>query len=552
MNPREIKQNEFGREALLKGVNALADAVQVTLGPMGRNVIIGNNSNVPSSTKDGVTVANNVFFEDQFENMGASIIRQAAAKTADEAGDGTTTATIIARNIIVNGLEAMQNGANPVLLKKGIDKAAKAVAKIIESFRKEIGMDEEKIRQVATISANNDEKLGTLISKTIMQVGKEGIITIENSPGLQTETIITKGLQFDRGYESPYFVNDMDRMETHYEDAYVLIYNRKLSQIRDFMPILDKVRNSGKPLLIIADEIQAEALATLVANRIKRGYPVVAVKSPNYGDHRQHVLQDIAISTGAEIVGGETSSLKLEKLELNHLGKCGKIIVSHSQTILINGYGDPEKIKSRIAQMRAQLENAVKENLADYHINQLKERIAKLTGGVAVMYVGATTEMEMLEKKDRVDDALFATKAAIAEGIVPGGGVTYLKLGRALVNVASDSADENTGISLVISSLKLPFVQIMSNAGHEENYIEEIQHKILMSEDDSGYNAKEMEEVSMYEAGIIDPAKVVRVAIENACSVAGMFLITECVIANKKAEEPAPQYPKMPDYSGTL
>jgi chaperonin GroEL len=527
-----IKFNTDARDLLKNGVDALADAVKVTLGPKGRNVIIEKKFGAPHITKDGVSVAKEVELEDPFENMGAQLVKEVASKTGDDAGDGTTTATVLAQSIISVGLKNVTAGANPMDLKRGIDKA---VAKVVESIKaqaEEIGDDYSKIENVARVSANNDEEIGKLIADAMKTVKKDGVITVEEAKGTDTTVDVVEGMQFDRGYISPYFVTDSERMVCEMDSPAILIYDKKISNLKDMLPVLEPIAQNGRPLLIIAEDVDSEALASLVVNRLRGGLKVCAVKAPGFGDRRKEMLQDIAILTGGVVISEETG-LKLENATLDMLGKAEKISIDKEKTTIVNGAGDKESIAARVGQIKAQIEKTT----SDYDREKLQERLAKLAGGVAVLHVGAASEVEMKEKKDRVDDALCATRAAMAEGIVPGGGVTYIRAIEGLEGLKGDNDDETLGIEIVKRAIEEPMRQIVANAGKEGAVIVQ---KVKEGKGDFGYNARTDKYENFLAAGVIDPAKVTRVALENAASIAGMFLTTECVIADKKEETPAP------------
>ncbi len=531
---KEIKFNTQAREELRAGVDALADAVKVTLGPKGRNVIIEKKFGAPHITKDGVTVAKEIELEDPFQNMGAQLVKEVASKTGDDAGDGTTTATVLAQAIVNVGLKNVTAGANPMDLKRGIDKA---VAKVVEGIRaqaQEVGDDFTKIESVARISANNDEEIGQLIAEAMRKVKKDGVITVEEAKGTDTTVEVVEGMQFDRGYISPYFVTNTEKMECEMENPYILIYDKKISTLKDMLPILEASAQSGRPLLIIAEDVDSEALATLVVNRLRGSLKICAVKAPGFGERRKEMLEDIAVLTGG-IVISEEKGMRLDGATVEMLGRAEKITVNKDNTVIVNGLGSKESIEVRVAQIKAQIETTT----SDYDREKLQERLAKLAGGVAVLYIGAASEVEMKEKKDRVDDALSATRAAIAEGIVPGGGVAYIRCIESLEGMKGANDDETTGIEIVRRAIEAPMRQIMANAGLEGAVILQ---KIREGKGDFGFNARTGNYENFFEAGVIDPAKVTRVAIENAASIAGMFLTTECVIADKK-EENAPAMP---------
>ena len=532
---KEIKFDIKAREELKKGVDELANAVKVTLGPKGRNVIIEKKFGAPHITKDGVSVAKEVELEDPFQNMGAQLVKSVASKTGDDAGDGTTTATVLAQSIINVGLKNVAAGANPIDLKRGIDKAVAKVVEGIKAQAQEVDDDMAKIENVARISANNDAEIGKLIADAMRKVKKEGVITIEEAKGTETTVKVVEGMQFDRGYISPYFVTNTEKMECEMDSPYILIFDKNISTLKDLLPILEPVAQSGRPLLIIAEDIDSEALATLVVNRLRGSLKICAVKAPGFGDRRKEMLEDIAILTHGVVIS-EEKGLKLEMATMDMLGEAEKITVDKENTTIVNGKGDKELIAERVAQIKAQIEKTS----SDYDREKLQERLAKLAGGVAVLYVGAPSEVEMKEKKDRVDDALSATRAAVAEGIVPGGGVAYIRCIEALEGLTGDNDDENTGIQIVKRAIEEPLRQIVANAGLEGAIIVQ---KVKDGKGDYGYNARVDEYQNFFETGVIDPAKVTRVALENAASIAGMFLTTECVISEKKEENPAPAMP---------
>ncbi len=532
---KEIKFNIKAREELKQGVDALADAVKVTLGPKGRNVIIEKKFGAPHITKDGVSVAREVELEDAFQNMGAQLVKEVASKTGDDAGDGTTTATVLAQSIIAVGLKNVAAGANPMDLKRGIDKAVAAVVEGIKGMSEEVGDDFKKIEDVARVSANNDEKIGRLIAEAMQKVKKEGVITVDEAKGTETTIDIVEGMQFDRGYISPYFVTNPEKMECAMDMPYVLLYDKKISNLKDLLPILEATAQSGRPLLIIAEDVDQEALATLVVNRLRGSLKICAVKAPGFGDRRKEMLEDIAILTGGTVIS-EEKGMQLSTATLQTLGTAEKITVNKENTTIVNGNGSKEAIASRVAQIKAQ----IAQTTSDYDREKLQERLAKLAGGVAVLHIGAPSEVEMKEKKDRVDDALSATRAAIAEGIVPGGGVAYIRCLAALEGLKGDNDDEQTGISIVERAIEEPLRQIAANAGVEGAVVVQ---KVREGKGDFGYNARTDVYENLLAAGVIDPAKVTRVALENAASIAGMFLTTECVIAEKKEENPAPAMP---------
>ncbi|MBQ8423362.1 MAG: chaperonin GroEL [Coprobacter sp.] len=529
---KDIKFNIEAREELKKGVDALANAVKVTLGPKGRNVIIEKKFGAPHITKDGVSVAKEVELEDAFQNMGAQLVKEVASKTGDDAGDGTTTATVLAQAIVNVGLKNVTAGANPMDLKRGIDKAVACVVENIKSQAQEVGDDMAKIESVARISANNDVEIGKLIAEAMEKVKREGVITVEEAKGTDTTVEIVEGMQFDRGYISPYFVTNTEKMECEMENPFILIFDKKISSLKEMLPILEATAQSGRPLLIIAEDVDSEALATLVVNRLRGSLKICAVKAPGFGDRRKEMLEDIAVLTGGVVIS-EEKGLKLEGATIDMLGRAEKISVNKENTTIVNGMGDKDAIAARVAQIKAQIEKTT----SDYDREKLQERLAKLAGGVAVLYIGAASEVEMKEKKDRVDDALSATRAAIAEGIVPGGGVAYIRAISALNGVKGDNDDETTGIEIIKRAIEEPLRQIVANAGVEGAVVVQ---RVKDGEGDYGYNARTGEYENFFAAGVIDPAKVTRVALENAASIAGMFLTTECVIADKKEENPAP------------
>ena len=522
---KEIKFNIKAREELKKGVDELANAVKVTLGPKGRNVIIEKKFGAPHITKDGVSVAKEVELEDPFQNMGAQLVKEVASKTGDDAGDGTTTATVLAQAIINVGLKNLAAGANPIDLKRGIDKAVAKVVEGIKAQAQEVDDDMAKIENVARISANNDAEIGKLIADAMRKVKKEGVITIEEAKGTETTVKVVEGMQFDRGYISPYFVTNTEKMECEMENPYILIFDKKISVLKDMLPILEPVAQSGRPLLIIAEDVDSEALATLVVNRLRGSLKICAVKAPGFGDRRKEMLEDIATLTHGVVIS-EDKGLKLDMATVDMLGQAEKITVDKENTTIVNGKGDKKLISERVAQIKAQIEKTT----SDYDREKLQERLAKLAGGVAVLYVGAPSEVEMKEKKDRVDDALSATRAAVAEGIVPGGGVAYIRCVETLEGLVGDNDDENTGIQIVKRAIEEPLRQIVANAGLEGAIIVQ---KVKDGKGDFGYNARVDKYENFFESGVIDPAKVTRVALENAASIAGMFLTTECVISEK-------------------
>jgi chaperonin GroEL len=538
---KEITFNLEARNALKRGVDQLSNAVKVTLGPKGRNVIIDKKFGAPSISKDGVTVAKEIELEDAVENMGAQMVKEVASKTADLAGDGTTTATVLAQAIISAGLKNVAAGANPMDLKRGIDKAVISVIKDLKSQSKEVGDSIEKIEQVATISSNNDKNIGKLIAEAMSKVKKEGVITIEEAKGTETHVEVVEGMQFDRGYISPYFVTDTDKMEAVFEDPYILIYDKKISTMKDFLPVLEKVVQTGKPLLIIAEDVDGEALATLVVNKLRGSLKIGAVKAPGFGDRRKAMLEDIAILTGGTVIS-EEQGYKLENTDLSHLGSAEKITIDKDNTTIVSGKGDKDNIKARVNQIKTQIENTT----SDYDREKLQERLAKLAGGVAVLYVGAASEVEMKEKKDRCDDALHATRAAVEEGIVPGGGIAYIRALKSLDKFKGENADEDTGAAIVRRALEEPLRMIVENAGVEGSIIVQ---KVKEGKDDYGYNAQTGVFENLYSSGVIDPTKVTRVALENAASIAGMLLTTECVLADIK-EDKADMPPMNPGMGG--
>ena len=532
---KEIKFDIKAREELKKGVDALADAVKVTLGPKGRNVIIEKKFGAPHITKDGVSVAREIELEDPFQNIGAQLVKEVASKTGDDAGDGTTTATVLAQAIVTVGLKNVAAGANPMDIKRGIDKAVAAVVENIKGQAEEVGDDLKKIEDVARISANNDAEIGKLIAEAMRKVKKEGVITVDEAKGTETTVDIVEGMQFDRGYISPYFVTNTEKMECDMDHPYVLIYDKKISSLKEMLPILEATAQSGRPLLIIAEDVDQEALATLVVNRLRGSLKICAVKAPGFGDRRKEMLEDIAILSGGNVISQE-KGMSLDKATIDDLGQAETITVNKENTTIVNGSGNKDAIAARIGQIKAQIETTT----SDYDKEKLQERLAKLAGGVAVLHIGAPSEVEMKEKKDRVDDALSATRAAIAEGIVPGGGVAYIRAIKALDNVKGDNDDECTGIAIIKRAIEEPMRQIVANAGLEGAVV--IQ-KVKEGTGDYGYNARTGEYEHLFQTGVIDPAKVTRVALENAASIAGMFLTTECVIADKKEENPAPAMP---------
>ncbi|MBO5692780.1 MAG: chaperonin GroEL [Tidjanibacter sp.] len=532
---KEIKYNVEARELLKEGVDALANAVKVTLGPKGRNVIIDKKFGAPHITKDGVTVAKEIELEDNFANMGAQIVKEVASKTNDDAGDGTTTATVLAQAIIGVGIKNVTAGANPMDLKRGIDKAVAAVVESIKGQSQVVGDNLEKVEQVATISANNDSSIGALIAEAVGKVKKEGVITVEEAKGTDTHVEVVEGMQFDRGYISAYFVTDTEKMEAVLERPFVLLTDKKISTMKELMGVLEPVAQSGRSLLIVAEDVDGEALSALVVNKLRGSLKVAAVKAPGFGDRRKELLEDIAILTGGTVIS-EDKGLRMDAATIDMLGSADKVTISKDNTTIVDGAGSAEAIEARVTQIRNQMESTT----SDYDREKLQERLAKLAGGVAVLYVGAATEVEMKEKKDRVDDALAATRAAIEEGIIPGGGVAYIRAAAAIEGLKGDNDDETTGIAIVRRAIEEPLRQIVANAGGEGSVVV---NKVRESEGSYGYNARADRYEDMFEAGIIDPTKVARVALENAASIASMFLTTECVLAEKKEENSAPAMP---------
>ena len=527
---KEILFNIDARDQLKKGVDALANAVKVTLGPKGRNVIIEKKFGAPHITKDGVTVAKEIELADAYQNTGAQLVKEVASKTGDDAGDGTTTATVLAQAIVAEGLKNVTAGASPMDIKRGIDKA---VAKVVESIKNQaetVGDNYDKIEQVATVSANNDPVIGKLIADAMRKVSKDGVITIEEAKGTDTTIGVVEGMQFDRGYLSAYFVTNMEKMECEMEKPYILIYDKKISNLKDFLPILEPAVQTGRPLLVIAEDVDSEALTTLVVNRLRSQLKICAVKAPGFGDRRKEMLEDIAILTGGVVIS-EEKGLKLEQATIEMLGTADKVTVSKDNTTIVNGAGDKANIKERCEQIKAQIASTK----SDYDREKLQERLAKLSGGVAVLYVGAASEVEMKEKKDRVDDALRATRAAIEEGIIPGGGVAYIRAIESLEGLTGDNADETTGIGIIKRAIEEPLREIVANAGKEGAVVVQ---KVREGKGDFGYNARTDVYENLHAAGVVDPAKVARVALENAASIAGMFLTTECVIVEKKEDKP--------------
>ena len=527
---KDIKFDVDARDGLKKGVDALANAVKVTLGPKGRNVIISKSFGAPTVTKDGVSVAKEIELEDELENMGAQMVKEVASKTNDLAGDGTTTATVLAQAIVKEGLKNVAAGANPMDLKRGIDKAVNAITSDLEKQAQKVGDASEKIQQVATISSNNDSTIGELIATAFGKVGKEGVITVEEAKGTDTYVDVVEGMQFDRGYLSPYFVTDADKMIADLENPYILLFDKKISNLQEILPILEPVAQSGRPLLIIAEDVEGQALATLVVNKLRGGLKIAAVKAPGFGDRRKAMLEDIAILTNGTVIS-EERGFSLENATLDLLGTAETVTIDKDNTTIVNGNGDQDAIKARVNQIKAQIETTT----SDYDKEKLQERLAKLAGGVAVLYVGAASEVEMKEKKDRVDDALHATRAAVEEGIVAGGGVALVRAKKVLEKIATDNLDETTGVQIVNRAIESPLRTIVENAGGEGSVVI---NKVLEGKKGFGYDAKSDEYVDMLEAGIIDPKKVTRVALENAASVAGMILTTECALVDIKEDTP--------------
>jgi chaperonin GroEL len=533
MASKEIKFNIEAREQLKRGVDQLANAVKITLGPKGRNVILDKKFGAPMVTKDGVTVAKEIELEEPFENIGAQLVKEVASKTNDDAGDGTTTATVLAQSIVTVGLKNVTAGANPMDLKRGIDKAVTAVIADLKKQSHAIGDDITKIEQVASISANNDHSIGKLIAEAMGKVKKEGVITVEEAKGTETHVDVVEGMQFDRGYISAYFITDPDKMEAVLENALILLTDKKISTMKDLLPVLEPIAQQGRPLLIIAEDIDGEALATLVVNKLRGSLKIAAVKAPGFGDRRKEMLEDIAILTGGVVIS-EEKGLTLEGAKLDMLGKSEKVVIDKENTTIVNGAGEKKNIEGRIKQIKSQMETTT----SDYDKEKLQERLAKLAGGVAVLYVGAASEIEMKEKKARVEDALSATRAAVEEGIIPGGGVAYIRAIKAIEKLTADNEDQNTGIAIIKRALEEPARQIVENAGMEGSVVVQ---KIKDGKDDFGYNAQDDKYEPLYKAGVIDPTKVARIALENAASIAGMFLTTECVVAEKPEKEaPAP------------
>ena len=541
---KEIKYNMDARDLLKNGVDKLANAVKVTLGPKGRNVVIEKKFGAPQITKDGVTVAKEIELEDHFENTVAQLVKSVASKTGDDAGDGTTTATILAQAIVSEGLKNVTAGANPMDLKRGIDKAVKCVTDFIAKNAEQVGDNYDKIEQVATVSANNDKEIGELLAEAMRKVSKDGVITIEESKSRDTHIGVVEGMQFDRGYLSAYFITDSEKMECVMENPYILIYDKKISNLKDFLPVLQPAAESGRPMLVIAEDVDSEALTTLVVNRLRGGLKICAVKAPGFGDRRKAMLEDIAVLTGGLVIS-EEKGLKLEQATLDMLGTCDKVVVTKDNTTIVNGAGDKQLIADRVAAIK----NEIATTTSSYDKEKLQERLAKLAGGVAVLYVGANSEVEMKEKKDRVDDALCATRAAIEEGVVAGGGTTYIRAIDVLKGLKGDNADEQTGINIVERAIEEPLRQIAFNGGAEGAVVVQ---KVREGEGDFGYNARTDAYEDLREAGVIDPAKVARVALENAASIAGMFLTTECLIVDKPEEHPAMPMGGAPGMGGMM
>lgn len=534
---KDIFYNMEARDMLKKGVDALADAVKVTLGPKGRNVIIEKSYGAPQITKDGVTVAKEIELKNPVENMGAQMVREVASKTNDIAGDGTTTATVLAQAIVNTGLKNVTAGANPMDLKRGVDKAVAAVVASLKAQSQEVGVSSEKVEQVATISANNDNTIGKLIADAMGRVKKEGVITIEEAKGIDTHVDVVEGMQFDRGYISPYFVTDTEKMECVQENPFILIYDKKISVMKDLLPVLEKTLQTGYPLLIVAEDIEGEALATLVVNKLRGSLKIAAVKAPGFGDRRKEMLEDIAVLTGGTVIS-EEKGFKLEDVSLDMLGRAEKVNVDKDKTTIVNGKGEKELIQARVKQIKAQIESTT----SDYDREKLQERLAKLAGGVAVIYVGAASEVEMKEKKDRFEDALNATRAAIEEGIIPGGGVAFIRAISSLDKMKGANEDETTGIAIVRRALEEPMRQIVENAGIEGSIVVQ---KVKGGKGDFGFNAQTEKYENLFETGVIDPTKVTRVALENAASITGMLLTTECVVVENKDDKPQPAMPPM-------
>jgi chaperonin GroEL len=529
---KEIIFNIDARDKLKNGVDALSNAVKVTLGPKGRNVVLEKSFGAPQVTKDGVTVAKEIELEDKFENMGAQMVKEVASKTNDIAGDGTTTATVLAQAIVNTGLKNVTAGANPMDLKRGIEKAVKAIIEDLNQQKREIGDDNDRIKQVATVSANNDPAIGDLIAEAMLKVKQEGVITIEEAKGIETYVDIVEGMQFDRGYISPYFATDTEKMEAVFENPLILIYDKKIAVMKDLLPVLEKAAQTGRPLLIISEDVESEALATLVVNKIRGALKVAAVKAPGFGDRRKEMLEDIAVLTGGVVIS-EEKGYKLEDADLAFLGSAEKVTIDKENTTIVSGKGAKENIDARVAQIKKHIETTT----SDYDREKLQERLAKLAGGVAVIYVGAASEVEMKEKKDRFEDALNATRAATEEGIIPGGGVAFIRAIEKLDSIKGDNADEDTGISIIRRALEEPMRQIVTNAGLEGSVIVQ---KVREGKDDFGFNARTETYENLYETGVIDPVKVTRVALENAASIAGMILTTECAVTEIKEDNPMP------------
>ena len=534
---KEIKFNVEARDLLKKGVDELANAVKVTLGPKGRNVVIEKKFGAPHITKDGVSVAKEIELSDPYANIGAQMVKEVASKTGDDAGDGTTTATILAQSIISVGLKNVTAGANPMDLKRGIDKAVAEVVKSLEAQKEAVGENYDKIRQVARISANGDDNIGSLIAEAMEKVTKEGVITVEEAKGTETEVKVVEGMQFDRGYISPYFVTDTEKMNAEFEKPYILLYDKKVSTMKELLPLLEPVAQAGRALVIIAEDVESEALATLVVNRLRGSLKIAAVKAPGFGDRRKEMLEDIAILTGGVVIS-EEKGLKLETATIDMLGCADKVTIDKENTTIVNGCGSKEAIAERVNQIKKLIEHST----SDYDKEKLQERLAKLAGGVAVLYVGAASEIEMKEKKDRIDDALSATRAAIEEGIVPGGGVAYIRAIESLEKLKGENDDETTGIEIIKRAIEEPLRQIAANAGVEGAVVV---NKVKEGKKDFGYNARTGVYENLMKTGVIDPKKVARVALENAASIAGMFLTTECVLVEEKQENPAPAMPPM-------
>lgn len=534
---KDIKFDIEARDGLKRGVDALANAVKVTLGPKGRNVIISKSFGAPQVTKDGVSVAKEIELENELENMGAQMVKEVASKTNDLAGDGTTTATVLAQAIVKEGLKNVAAGANPMDLKRGIDKAVESITENLDKQSKKVGNSSEMIKQVASISANNDDTIGELIAKAFDKVGKEGVITVEEAKGTDTYVDVVEGMQFDRGYLSPYFVTDSDKMIADLENPYILLFDKKISNLQEILPILEPVAQSGRPLLIVAEDVEGQALATLVVNKLRGGLKIAAVKAPGFGDRRKAMLEDIAILTGGTVIS-EERGFSLENADLSMLGTAESVMIDKDNTTIVNGSGKSSDIKARVNQIKAQIETTT----SDYDKEKLQERLAKLAGGVAVLYVGAASEVEMKEKKDRVDDALHATRAAVEEGIVAGGGVALVRAKKDLEKLTTDNLDETTGVQIVNRAIESPLRTIVENAGGEGSVVI---NKVLEGKKDFGFDAKTETYVDMLKAGIIDPKKVTRIALENAASVAGMILTTECALVDIKEESPAAAMPPM-------